>query len=88
MQTAQFPTQFVPYDLGNSMYGMWMPKSFVQSSGKLYMHFINEQSKSIVTGPFYVHVCTEFEAIWMLLLEDVAIWNPMRYQTLYHQDHA
>ena len=31
---------------------------------------INEQNTSVVTGPLYVR--TEFEAIWMLLLEDVA----------------
>ena len=62
----------------------------VQSSGKcaLTLHScisvtdrvkINELNTSIATGPLYVH--TEFEAIWMLLPEDVAVLNPMGYRT-------
>ena len=41
---------------------------------------INEQDKSIATGP--LHVCTEFEWIRKLLLENVAVLNPVGYQTL------
>ena len=41
-----------------------------------HLYFRNE----IVTGPIYVY--TEFEAIRALLLEDVAILNPVEYRTL------
>ena len=41
---------------------------------------IKEQNKSIAKGPLYVY--NEFEAIWMLLLEDVAVLNHMGYWTL------
>ena len=41
---------------------------------------INEQSKSIAVGPFYIG--TYFEPIWTLLPEDVAVLNPTGYQTL------
>ena len=58
----------------------------VQSSGKfaLTLHScisvmdrveINELITSIATGPLYV--CTEFEAILMLLPDDMAVLNPM-----------
>ena len=40
---------------------------------------INEQKKSIATGPFLV--CTEYEPIWTFLPEDVAVLNRMRYRT-------
>ena len=39
---------------------------------------IGEPKKSIATGPLYVH--TEFETNWTLLLEDVAVSNPMGNQ--------
>ena len=62
----------------------------VQSSGKCPLTLlscisvtdrvkINELNISIATGPLYVH--TEFEAILMLLPEDVAVLNPMGYRT-------
>ena len=41
---------------------------------------INKQNKSIVTGLLYVHI--KFEAIRMLLSEDMAVLNPMEYRTL------
>ena len=37
---------------------------------------INEQNKTIATGPLYVY--TEFEAI---LLEDMVVLNPVGYRT-------
>ena len=40
---------------------------------------INEQNKSTVTGPLYEQA--EFEAIWMLLPEDVAVLNHTGYRT-------
>ena len=39
---------------------------------------ISEPKESIMTGPLYVH--TEFETNWTLLLEDVAVSNPMGNQ--------
>ena len=36
---------------------------------------INEQNRSIVTGPLYKQA--EFKAIWTLLSEDVAVLKPM-----------
>ena len=41
---------------------------------------INEQNKSIAVGLFYIG--TYFEPIWTILPEDVAVLNPMGYQTL------
>ena len=41
---------------------------------------INEQTKSIAVGPFYIG--TYFEPIWTLLPEDVAVLNPTGYRTL------
>ena len=38
---------------------------------------INEQNKSIATGPLYLH--SEFEAIWTFLPKDMVVLNPMRY---------
>ena len=58
-----------------------------ESSGKPCTHFaqlyisvtdevkINEQNRSIATGPFYVR--TKFELIWTLLPEDVTVLNPV-----------
>ena len=40
---------------------------------------INEQNKTIPTGPIYVY--TEFEVIRTLLPEDVAVLNPVGYRT-------
>ena len=37
------------------------------------MEEVNEQNRSIVT-PIYIH--SEFEAIWMLLPDNVAAWTP------------
>ena len=53
-----------------------------ESSGSYISHKvkINEQNKSIATGPF--HVRTEFEPIWTLLPEDVAFLNHMGHRTL------
>ena len=62
----------------------------MQSSGKcaLTLHScvsvtdrvkINELNTSIATGPVYVH--TEFEAIRMILPEDVAVLNLIGYRT-------
>ena len=40
---------------------------------------INERNKSIAIGPLYIH--TKFEVISMLLPENVAVLNPVRYLT-------
>ena len=63
----------------------------VQSSGKCaLLHScisvtdrvkIDELNTSIATGPLYVNVRTELEAIRTLLPEDVAVLNPMGYRT-------
>ena len=88
---AHFPARFAPTIYANCVqFNVVWWKSLVQIERENVQSFsepylrndkvkINKQKKSIVTGPLYVH--TEFEAIWTLLPEDVAVLNPTGYHT-------
>ena len=81
-----FPGRYAPltyYDwLRGNMLMARNAREICNFFARLYLHNgkINEQNKSIAVGPFYIG--TDFEQIWTLLPEDVAVLNPTGYRTL------